>query len=123
MRKTHSNSFVDLDKDGNADIIVTTDFHFELWHDAGKKEENGTTFIHAKNVKLPKECGENLKCSVGQLAFADFDLDGQLDLVLPICDDVKCANSTLYFATVRDLWNAKEDDNQDLFKPMTVDLR
>ena len=127
MRNPHSNSFVDLDNDGNADILVTSEYFFELWHDSGKKEvDNATkTFVHAKNVKLPKECGEesDTKCSVGQLAFADFDLDGKLDLIFPICHDgPPCSNSTLYFASASDLWNSPKND-ETIFKPMTIDIK
>jgi len=127
MRKIHSNSFVDLDSDGNADIIVTSEHHFELWRNTGKNHESSnvhdaTNFVHTKNVKLPKECGKpDTKCLVGQLAFADFDLDGQLDLIFPVCHDgTECANSTIYFSTAKELWKADDTFN---FTAMTVDLR
>ena len=91
----HSNSYVDLDGDGNADIIVTTEKHFEIWHNAGQKELN---FVHSKSVKLPEKCGDD--CKVGQLAFADFDLDGKLDVLFPLCLDSECVESQIYFTTV-----------------------
>lgn len=120
MRAIHSNSFVDLDKDGNADILVTSDKYLEIWHNSGG-DITADTFVHTKNVQLPDDCSKN-SCLVGQLAFADFDLDGNLDLVLPICHDGKtCANSSLYFATVLDIFHGK--NSQDIFKLMTVDLR
>lgn len=120
MRPIHSNSFVDLDKDGNADILVTSDHYLEVWHNSGSPDVDDT-FVHSKNVKLPKDCSEGQACFVGQLAFADFDLDGNLDLVLPICHDGKaCANSSLYFATVHDIWHSSDEA---IFKLMTADLR
>lgn len=127
MRKIHSNSYVDLDQDGNADIIVTTEHHFELWHNQGKKgmeAHSHPNFVHTKSIKLPKECYKNdTSCLVGQLAFADFDLDGQLDLIFPVCHDgTTCANSTIYFSSASKLMQAEVDDTK-IFKPMTVDLR
>ena len=95
MRKIHSNSYVDLDGDGNADIIVTTDEHFEIWHNPGKKDMD---FVHSKSIKLPVKCQDD--CKVGQFAFADFDLDGKLDVLFPICVDSECVESQIYFTTV-----------------------
>ena len=92
----HSNSYVDLDGDGNADIIVTTQKHFELWHNSGPKKSN---FVHKKNVALPEKCGDD--CLVGQLAFADFDLDGKLDLLFPVCLDKECMESVIYFTKTK----------------------
>ena len=62
-------------------------------------------FVHTKSIKLPKECYKNdTSCLVGQLAFADFDLDGQLDLIFPVCHDgTTCANSTIYFSSASKL--------------------
>ena len=66
---------------------------------------NHPNFVHTKSIKLPKECYKNdTSCLVGQLAFADFDLDGQLDLIFPVCHDgTTCANSTIYFSSASKL--------------------
>jgi integrin alpha FG-GAP repeat containing protein 1 len=124
MKKPHSNSFVDLDGDGNADLIVTSEDYFELWHNDGKKESDNGSFVHIKNIKLPADCKPSQDtCAVGQLAFSDFDLDGKLDLVFPVCHDGKdCSNSTMYFTTTKKLWFANKDDD-NVFTPMTIDLR
>lgn len=124
VRNPHSNAFVDLDSDGNADIIVTSHHYFELWHNVGK-EEDDANFVHVKNIRLPGECGKSENsCAIGQLAFADFNLDGELDLLFPVCHDGKdeCVNTTIYFASTLKLWLAQEDD-QHVFEAMTVDLR
>ena len=128
MRKIHSNSYVDLDNDRNADIIVTTEQHFEIWHNTGKNGEDAnddSNFLHTKSVKLPKECGnQGSSCKVGQLAFADFDLDGQLDLIFPVCHDGKdCANSTIYFCSTNDLWHKVSCTQQNKYDLEILSVR
>ena len=122
LRSPHSNSFVDLNGDGNADIIVTAKSHFELWKNQGKQEDS--SFVHFKDIKLPGKCSEEgSNCQLGQFAFADFDLDGKLDVLFPLCfDGPTCTNSTIWFAKVKDMWESEESTNS-VFKQMTVDLR
>lgn len=78
---------------------------FSLLGKKGMEAHNHPNFVHTKSIKLPKECYKNdTSCLVGQLAFADFDLDGQLDLIFPVCHDgTTCANSTIYFSSASKL--------------------
>ena len=59
-----------------------------------------------------------------KFAFADFNLDGKLDVIVPICPDgdSQCSGSKIFFATMEDLWK-KPSVEQDAFKEMTIDLR
>ncbi len=50
--------------------------------------------------------------------FADFDLTGTLDLIVPICFDPECKNSYMFFMNLTDLWTAKSWT----WRPMSLDL-
>ena len=54
-----------------------------------------------------------------QVVFADFNLEGQLDLVLPVCFDPKCSNSSLLQHTVKEVW---EKGDKLEWKIMSLDL-
>ena len=51
--------------------------------------------------------------------FADFNLEGELDLVLPVCFDPTCSNSSLLQHTVKEVW---EKGAQLEWKVMSLDL-
>ena len=38
------------------------------------------------------------------MVFADFNLAGELDLVLPVCFDRLCSNSSMLQHTVKEVW-------------------
>ena len=57
---------------------------------------------------------------IGQAVFADFDLDGKLDLLLPACFDPKCANSSLLQVGLEKLWNWEE--TKDIWAVMSLEL-
>jgi len=56
---------------------------------------------------------------VGQAVFADFNLEGELDLVLPVCFDPSCSNSSLLQHTVKEVW---EKGAKLEWKVMSLDL-
>ncbi len=107
FRFPHSNAFVDLNADGNADLFVTGERAFHLWKDVGS--HSAVHFEKHLSVEYPK-CGQSGgQCSVvGQSAFADFDLDGKLDTIFPACAQADCGGGEegqfLYFATTKVLW-------------------
>jgi len=111
----------DFDGDGNADIIVTTSNTIELWKNMGTDKVIEQKFKNVKTISYPMNCTTK-KCEIGQFAFADFNLDGKLDVVIPICPDgdSQCSDSKIFFATIENLW---KKPSVDAFKEMTIDLR
>ena len=125
LKFPHSNAFVDINNDGNADILVTTEDDFEVWTNQGGKLQTDQNFVFEKRIPLPSNCTKNntAKCTFGQLAFADFDLDGRLDMIFPACldeseDCEKRGSSVLYFTKVTDLLNKEKS----IFKQTPIDL-
>ena len=57
--------------------------------------------------------------NIFQVVFADFNLEGELDLVLPVCFDPLCTNSSLLQHTVKELW---EKGAKMEWKIMSLDL-
>ncbi|XP_021915509.1 T-cell immunomodulatory protein isoform X4 [Zootermopsis nevadensis] len=101
LRVPHSHSFLDLNGDFTADLLLSTKVGFELW--LGNK--NGKlTFdrIIQPPVGLTTE-------QMGQSLFLDLELTGEMYHLLPVCFDgfkdcVPCRNSTL-FAYVKEKWH------------------
>ncbi|GAB0091058.1 T-cell immunomodulatory protein [Sergentomyia squamirostris] len=87
LRLPHSHAFIDLNRDFTADLFLATERNFEVWN--GTEKHNGFLFSHT--VNLPTGLNEH----VGQALFLDFELKGDINLVLPICFDRKCSNSTI----------------------------
>ncbi|XP_029464334.1 T-cell immunomodulatory protein [Rhinatrema bivittatum] len=91
MLKPHSHAFIDLNRDYRADLFLTTELEtkeiqFEIWEN---KDGNFTKpkYINQKPDKV---------VVTGQTVFADFDGDGQQDLLLPACTDEHCQKSAIY---------------------------
>jgi integrin alpha FG-GAP repeat containing protein 1 len=108
FRRPHSNAFVDLNNDGNADIFVTSEDGLELWENRGAESD--------AHFKLHRKISPTFDCKapaggpcIGQSIFSDFDLDGKLDMIFPACAD-DCKTSTLYWATLEELWKKKTKD-------------
>lgn len=87
MKVPHSHSFLDVNKDNAADLLVTTKLHVEVW----LSEESGG-FKYNNSIELLVGV-ENER--VGQLMFLDVALSGDFYLVLPRCYDLECRNSTI----------------------------
>ena len=51
--------------------------------------------------------------------FADFNLEGELDIVLPVCFDPTCSNSSLLQHSVKEVW---EKGAKLEWKAMSLDL-
>lgn len=114
LRSPHSNAFVDLDTDGNADLFVTTEKDVELWSNVGSQADQHFK-IH-RTVPYPShECGDASSGDcIGQAVFADFDLDGRLDVVFPACVAKDCADSRMYFATMEHLWSGEHENFKEM---------
>lgn len=115
LKKEHSSAFIDVSGDGSADLLLTTQAGLELYSGAAA---TGLAF-HAL-VPWP-ELGAacTVDQCIGQAVFADFNLDGRLDLLLPVCGDPQCRNSTLVQVVLSRLWHQGE---QVAWQGMTLDL-
>ena len=110
-RQFHSNAFIDVNQDGNSDILVLNNNNvLEVWKNLGSKGTGDLNFEHAKNVTIINSDKPNFH--IGQMAFGDFDMDQQMDAVVPICwDESDDSNSfgscKLLFSSLNDLFNGK----------------
>ena len=102
----HSNSLVDLNGDGNADLFLTTEKGFEIWENVGGRSSNH--FEYHSSIAYPVICtADVLSDCIGHVVFADFDLNGRIDLLFPACQN-NCEESLLYFTTLESLWHMKK---------------
>lgn len=79
-----SHAFIDLDGDLAADLWVTAEGQYEVW----------TTFNGDYKLNRTIDIPKGLKF-VGQTSFADLNLDGFIEAVIPACNDLKCKTSYL----------------------------
>lgn len=86
LKLPHSHSFLDVDDDNAADLLVTTKLDVEIWL---SEESNG--FRYNNSIDLP--IGH--PAVYGQALFLDVALSGEFFLVLPVCYDIECFNSTI----------------------------
>lgn len=88
----HSNAYLDLNNDFLPDLVVTTVESYEIWRGV---ERAGFQF-HAK-IDLPYNISRdnNFKGVLGQALYLDVELTGKMDLLVPLCFDEHCANSTI----------------------------
>lgn len=90
MRSPHSNAFVDLNHDFTPDLFITAETKFEVWY--GVDTDTEPRFMYNHSIQLPVG---SLNGHVGQTLFLDVELTGMLDLLVPICFDDNCVNSTI----------------------------
>ena len=107
ISQPHSNAYLDLNSDFLADLVVTTDKHFEIWLGV----EQG--FRYDKLIKFP--ISKNFNGMLGQTLYLDVELTGKMDLLLPLCFDKACTNSTIMMYS-SDKWhdlgvNLRDSDN------------
>ncbi|KAG6449568.1 hypothetical protein O3G_MSEX006119 [Manduca sexta] len=86
IKLPHSHSFLDVNNDDAADLLVTTTTDIEIWlsdEPEGFKYNNSISLLvgHA--------------AMYGQALFLDVALSGQFFLVIPTCYDIECMNSTI----------------------------
>lgn len=75
LSKPHSNSYVDLNDDMAADLMLTTQSSMEIWYWAG----NGS-FVGPHKREYPQDAAVK-----GQSLFVDVDADGDMEHVMPVC--------------------------------------
>lgn len=85
IKLPHSHSFLDVNDDNAADLLVTTALDVEIW----LNEEIGFKY----NSSIELLVGH--ATIYGQALFIDVALSGQFFLVIPVCYDLECINSTI----------------------------
>lgn len=89
----HSNAYLDLNKDFLADLVVTSRKSFEIWLGV-----EGGGFVFEKTIPFPYNISlDDKKFSgvIGQTLYLDMELTGKMGLLLPLCFDKECTNSTI----------------------------
>ncbi|CAH2990771.1 unnamed protein product [Chilo suppressalis] len=85
IKLPHSHSFLDINNDNSADLLVTTKTDIEVWLN---EAEN---FKYNRSIELLV----GHQAIYGQALFIDVALSGQFFLVIPVCSDTECFNSTI----------------------------
>lgn len=86
LKMPHSHSFLDVNDDNAADLLLTTTSNVEVWL---SDELEGFRY----NNSIEMLVGHT--AIYGQALFVDVALSGQFFLVVPVCYDVECINSTI----------------------------
>ncbi|XP_078046745.1 T-cell immunomodulatory protein [Augochlora pura] len=89
----HSNAYLDLNKDFLADLVVTSQKSFEIW--LGIK---GGGFVFHKTIPFPYNISledDKFNGKIGQTLYLDMELTGKMGMLLPLCFDSECTNSTI----------------------------
>lgn len=92
MRIPHSHSFLDLNNDFAADLVLSTKEGYDVWYSDGTGG-----FKYNQSIKNPP--GK----IIGQSVFVDLELEGAMTHLVPVCIDNDCKNSTI-FALLKDDW-------------------
>lgn len=71
------------------DLYLTTETGYEVWLSDSKTYP----FSFSHNISFPSEAAK----IIGQTVFMDLQLKGRMDHVVPVCFDLKCTNSSIYF--------------------------
>ncbi|XP_012154264.1 T-cell immunomodulatory protein-like [Megachile rotundata] len=90
ISQPHSNAYLDLNNDFLADLVVTTSTRFEIWLGIDQG------FDYRYSIPFPYEISlHNFDGVIGQALYLDVELTGKMDLLLPLCFDDQCTNSTI----------------------------
>ncbi|KAM3963441.1 T-cell immunomodulatory protein [Aphomia sociella] len=86
IKLPHSHSFIDVNYDDAADLLVTTTMDIEVWLN---NEISGFRYNNSIELLVGHPT------IYGQALFIDVSLSGQFFLVIPVCYDIECINSTV----------------------------
>ncbi|CAB3236458.1 unnamed protein product [Arctia plantaginis] len=86
IKLPHSHSFLDVNDDNAADLLVTTTSNVEVW-----LNDEFEGFEYTNSIELLV----GHPAIYGQALFIDVALSGEFYLVIPVCYDPQCINSTI----------------------------
>ncbi|KAG7153499.1 T-cell immunomodulatory protein-like, partial [Homarus americanus] len=86
LKRPSSHAFIDLNDDLAADLWITAEGSFEI-----SSSTNGVYAVD-ESIRPPDE----LKV-IGQTSFADVDLDGHIEAIIPACKEKTCLGSSTVF--------------------------
>ncbi|CAD0196729.1 unnamed protein product [Chrysodeixis includens] len=102
IKLPHSHSFLDVNDDDAADLLVTTNSNVEVWLN---DELDG--FSYSNSIELLV----GHPTIYGQALFLDVALSGQFFLVIPVCYDLQCFNSTIFIYDNKEWHDLQVDFN------------
>jgi integrin alpha FG-GAP repeat containing protein 1 len=86
----HSHAFVDLNEDFSADLYLTTEEKSaEIWEFSSNHD-----FVYNRTISYNPPGSDNHH--YGQTIFMDMELNGHLNMLIPVCHDKECKNSTIW---------------------------
>ncbi|XP_076244037.1 T-cell immunomodulatory protein [Calliopsis andreniformis] len=91
INQPHSNAYLDWNNDFLADLVVTTNETFEIWLGT----EQGFHFPSSIPFPYDISLDKSFHGVIGQTLYLDVELTGKMALLLPLCFDNACANSTI----------------------------
>ncbi|XP_037806272.1 T-cell immunomodulatory protein [Lucilia sericata] len=90
IKTPNANAYLDLNGDFMADLFVQTDKHYEVWYGRYGEQKEDFTFNHTIDISIV-----GTDYNLGQAVFADFELEGVENIILPVCFHKDCTNSTI----------------------------
>lgn len=117
LKAEHSNAYIDITGDSAADLLLTTQTGLEMYTRA--VSTTTPSFTYLCTVPWPTLDGCTPDQCIGQAVFTDFDLTGTLDMILPVCFDPKCSNSSMYLVSLAKLATCP---STWIWTPMSLEL-
>lgn len=90
IKTPNANAYLDLNGDFTADLFIQTDKAYEVWYGRNGDQKEDFTFNHTIDTTIVGS--DN---TLGQAVFADFELEGVENIILPVCFQKDCSNSTI----------------------------
>lgn len=101
IRIPHSHAILDLNHDFNADLVVSCKDGYEIWN--GRKDKGFDFNLAIKLEEVSTSFFGGSSGYYGQSVFMDVELEGRLNMVVPVCWTSDCKNASFLVWTERPL--------------------